>query len=179
MASLTKKPQSKYWFACFRDLSGRQRRKSTGETSEKKARQIAQQYEQMAQRKLKPHKARETLAELYREVYGEALPSATVRQYIEDWLGVKKRLRPGTYAAYQKSTAKFLAFLGPDAERDIAEIRPAHITGFRNSLAKKVSPVTANFDLGCIKMLFRAARRDGYVHDDPAEFVKRVKREAQ
>ncbi len=180
MASIIRKPNSKFWFACFRDLTGRQRRKSTGETNEKKARQIAQHYEQMAQRKLKPHKARETLSELYREVYGEALPSATVRQYVEDWLAVKKpETKTGTYAVYQKSTAKFLAFLGPDAERDIAEIRQAHITGFRNSLTKNVSPVTANFDLVCIKMLFRAARRDGYILEDPAEFVKRLKREDQ
>ncbi len=180
MASIIRKPNTKFWFACFRDLTGRQRRKSTGETNEKKARQIAQLYEQMAQRKLKPHKARETLSELYREVYGETLPSATVRQYVEDWLAVKKpETKTGTYAVYQKSTAKFLAFLGPDAERDIAEIRQAHIKGFRNSLTKKVSPVTANFDLVCIKMLFRAARRDGYIHEDPAEFVKRVKREDQ
>ena len=68
MASIIRKPNTKFWFACFRDLTGRQRRKSTGETNEKKARQIAQLYEQMAQRKLKPHKARETLSELYREV---------------------------------------------------------------------------------------------------------------
>jgi integrase len=126
------------------------------------------------------HKAREILSELYREVYGETLPCATVRQYVEDWLAVKKpETKPGTYAVYQKSTAKFLAFLGPDTERDITEIRPAHITGFRNSLTKKVSPVTANLDLVCIKMLFRAARRDGYIHEDPAEFVKRIKREDQ
>jgi len=180
MASLQKKPHSKYWFACFRDLDGRQRRRSTGETNEKKARQIAQHYEQMAQRKLKPHKALETLSEIIREAYGETVPTATVRKYSEDWLANKKpETTSGTYAAYQKSTAKALAFLGPDAERDIAEIRPAHIAGFRNSLAKKVAPGTVNLDLGCIKMLFKAARRDGYILEDPAEFVKSVTREKQ
>jgi integrase len=180
MASLTKKPQSKYWFACFRDLHGRQRRRSTGETNEKKARQIAQHYEQMAQRKLRPHKARETLSELYRQVYGGALPTATVRQYVEDWLAIKQpETAHATFAAYQKSTAKFLAYLGMDAERDIAEIRQTHISGFRNSLAKKVAPGTANFDLKCIRMLFKAARRDGYIFEDPAEFVRPVKRENQ
>jgi integrase len=179
MASLTKKPHSKYWFACFRDRAGRQRRKSTGETNEKKARAIAQQYEQMAQQKLPRHKARETLSELYREVYGGA-PGATVRQYIEDWLSVKKdETATATHAAYQKSTAKFLAYLGIDAERDIAEIRQTHVSGFRNSLAKKVAPGTVNFDLRVIKMLFKISRRDGYILEDPAEFIKSVKRENQ
>jgi integrase len=178
MASLTKKPHSKYWFACFRDLNGRQCRRSTGETSEKKAREIARHYELVAQKKLKPHKARETLSELYRQVYGETLPAASVRQFIKDWLAIKENeTSPATYATYQKSTAKFLTFLGTDAERDIAEIRQTHVSSFRNSLAKKVAPGTANFDLKCIRMLFRAARRDGYIVEDPAEFVRSVKRD--
>ena len=178
MASLTKKLHSKYWFACFRDLNGKQCRRSTGETNEKKARAIAQNYELVAQRKLRPHKARETLSELYRQVYGEALPTASVRQYVDGWLAIKEpETAPATYAAYQKSTVKFLAYLGPDAERDIAEIRPVHISGFRNSLANKVAPGTTNFDLKCIRMLFKAARRDGYILEDPAEFVGSVKRE--
>jgi len=178
MASLTKKPHSKYWFACFRDLDGRQRRRSTGETNEKKARDIAQHCEQVAQRKLKPHKARETLSELYRQVYGESLPAASVRQYIKDWLAIKEHeTAPATYAAYQKSTDKFLAYLWIDAERDIAEIRQTHVSGFRNSPAKKVAPGTVNFDLRCIRMLFKAARPDGYILEDPAEFVGSVKRE--
>jgi integrase len=178
MASLTKKPHSKYWFACFRDLDGRQHRKSTGETSEKKAREIARHYELVAQKKLKPHKARETLSELYRQVYGEALPAASVRQFIKDWLAIKEHeTSPATYAAYQKSTAKFLAYLGMDAERDIAEIRQTHISSFRNSMTKKVAPGTVNFDLRIIRMLFKAARRDGYILENPAEFVGSVKRE--
>src|ERR1700730_16814537 len=180
MASLTKKVHSKYWFACFRDLDGRQRRRSTGETNEKKAREIAQRYELVAQRKLRPHKARETLSDLYRQVYGEVLPTATVRRYIEDWLAIKKpETAHATHAAYQKSTAKFLTYLGIDAERDIAEIRQTHIVGFRSSLVKKVAPGTVNFDLRSIRMLFKAARRDGYIIEDPAEFVGSVKREKE
>jgi len=33
VASITKKPRSKYWFACFRDLQGKQRRMSTKQTA--------------------------------------------------------------------------------------------------------------------------------------------------
>ena len=179
MASVTRKAHSKYWFACFRDLNGQQHRRSTKETNEKKARQIAQTYEQVAQRKLKPHKVRETLSELYHKIYGESLPTATVRQYIEGWLAIKKpETADTTYAAYEKSTAKFLAYLGAEAERDIAEIRQTHIAGFRNSLAKKVAPGTVNFDLRCTRMFFKAARRDGYLLEDPSEFVGSVKRDS-
>jgi integrase len=178
MASLTKKPNSKFWFACFRDRGGKQRRRSTGETSERKAMEIARRYEQVAQHKLKPAKFRETLLELYREAYGASVPKATVRQFAEEWLRVKRpEIAQSSWDKYRKSIDKFLTFLRHDAELDISLIARAHITGFRNDLAQKVAPATANVDLKTIKRLFRAAKRDGYVDDDPAEFVDTVRRD--
>ena len=44
MATVTKKPTSKFWFAAFRDAGGRQRRISTGTTDKERAKQIAKQY---------------------------------------------------------------------------------------------------------------------------------------
>ena len=134
----------------------------------------------VAQRKVKRAKFRETMVELYREVYGETLPSTTVRQYVKDWLATKKpsATAEATYAAYNKSMAKFLAYLGTEADRDIAEIGRVHISGFSNWLvAKKIAPGTVNSDLSRVRMLFRAARRDGYIMEDPAEFIKSVKRD--
>jgi integrase len=178
MASITKKLRSKYWFACFRDLHGRQHRRSTGQTDRKKALEIARHYELVAQRRLKPQRVRETLSELYHQIYGETIPSATVRQYIADWLAVKEHeAARASMAAYRKSAEKFLGFLGASAEVDIGEIRQTHILGFRNEMAKKLAPQTANFDLKCIKAIFRAARRDGYLLENPAEFVDTVRRE--
>jgi integrase len=45
-------------------------------------------------------------------------------------------------------------------------------------VAKRLAPQTANFDLKCIKTIFRAARRDGYLLENPAEFVDIGLREA-
>src|ERR1700733_6188404 len=84
MASLTRKPRSKYWFACFRDVNGKQRRRSTGQTDRKKALKVAEQFEQIGRRKLAPRTVRESLAELYREIYGETLPVATLRKFVAD-----------------------------------------------------------------------------------------------
>jgi hypothetical protein len=89
VASITKKPRSKYWFACFRDLQGKQRRLSTKQTDRKKAMKVAEQYEQISQRKVPIHTVRQTLAELAPEAHGETFPSATVRQFIEAWLKSK------------------------------------------------------------------------------------------
>jgi integrase len=178
MASLIKKPNSKFWFACFRDRGGKQRRRSTGETNERRAMEVARRYEQVAQHKLKPAKFRETLLELYREVYGATIPKATVRQFAEEWLKVKRpEVAQSSWDKYRKSIDKFLTFLRHDAELDISLITRAHIASFRNDLAQEVAPATANVDLKTIKRLFRAAKRDGYVDDNPAEFVDTIRRD--
>jgi integrase len=178
MASLQKKPNSQFWFACFRDANAKQHRRSTGVTNERKAREIARGYEQMAQHKLKPAKFQETMRELYRQVYGKAVPTATVQQFANDWLKTKKaEIVSRSWDLYEKTIKKFLAFLGGDAELDISLLTKTHITSFRNAITQKVSPGTVNFDLRVIKMLTKAARRDGYIQDDPAEFVSMVKRD--
>jgi len=159
MASLTRKPRSKYWFACFRDINGKQRRKSTGQTDRKKAMKIAQQLEQVGQRKLPSRTVRETLAELYRGIYGETLPVATLRQFIVDWLKTKEpETAQATMASYRKSTNKFLAFLVDLADLDLSAINRRIIVEFRNSLVSKNAPRIVNADLKCVKMVFSCSQ---------------------
>jgi integrase len=49
------------------------------------------------------------------------------------------------------------------------------LTRFRNEQAKLFSATTANHQTKFLRMLFRAARRDALVADDPAEFVETVR----
>ena len=177
MASLIRKPRSKFWFACFRDANGRQRRKSTKTPDRKKAIKIAEQYEQVAQRKMPAKAVRETLAELYREIYNESLPTATVRGFTENWLNTKEpEISPATLAFYRKSTNKLLAFLGSAADLDLASVTRTTLLEFRNQVAQKASATTTNHDLRAIKALFREAKRDGYIAEDPSEFVDTVRK---
>jgi integrase len=181
VASITKKPRSRYWFACFRDLQGKQRRLSTKQTDRKKAMKVAEQYEQISQHKVPVHTVRQTLAELAREAYGETFPSATVREFIEAWL--KNKAPPvvarSTHDFYRKSMMKFLEFLGPAAELDLSAVTRRMITEFRNKVAQKASATTTNHDLKSIKLLFRSARRDGYIIEDPSEFVESVRKSSE
>src|SRR5258708_18116346 len=71
---------------------------------------------------------------------------------------------------------KFLEFLGPAAELDLAAVTRKMITEFRNHVAQKASATTTNHDLKAIKLLFRSARRDGYIIEDPSEFVESVRK---
>jgi integrase len=135
-------------------------------------------YEQLAQRKVKANRVREIMMELVKSAYGEEVPVATVREFTTSWLGIKAaEVSPGTLEAYKKTITKLLTFLGPAAEADISLVRKAAITAFRTDVALSVSSTTANFDLGVVQAMFRAAKAGGYLLDDPAEFVERVRRE--
>jgi integrase len=178
MASLTHKPTSPFWFACYRDHTGRQCRRSTHERNERRAQRIADLMEQVAKRKLNALRIREAVNEIYREVSGESLPQASVAAYAGAWLAQKKlECKASTYEHYEKGINKFLAFLGERSNADLNEIEKRSIVAFRDSLIPKVAIKTANHDSKTIKMLFRAARRDGYIDVDPAEFVPALKRD--
>jgi integrase len=179
MASLTLKSTSPFYHACYRDYLGRQRRRSTHQTDREDAQRVADEYEEIAQRKKTSRKLRKSLIKLCREIGGEyELATATLAEYAKKFLLEKKReLRPNSFESYQKAVEKLLEFLGDRAtSEDIGELVKADIVGFRDSLAAKVAPGTANLSLRVIKQLFSCARRDGYLEDDPCEFVSQLKR---
>jgi integrase len=176
MATIVRKPTSKYWFAAFRDARGRQHRKTTREIDKKRAQTVADQLERVAQRKGNPQKVRETFANLYKEFYGEDLPSATVRKFVDRWLKERKReISDATYAIYEKTAERFLTFLGGDADRELGSVTKSRIVDYRNQLADKLAPATVNRDVKIIRMIFRQARLDGYLFQDPAEGVSIIK----
>jgi hypothetical protein len=55
------------------------------------------------------------------------------------------------------------------------EVTKSHVTAFRDSMLARYATPTANLYLKIIKMVFRSARLDGYLWQDPAEGVKTVK----
>jgi len=177
MPSVIKKLTSKFWFAAFRDANGRQRRISTGTTDKEKAKQIAKQYEITAQKKGSPQKVREAFSNLFKEFYGEEVPNITVRKFIDRWLRDRKQeTAPGTMAVYDNSVSRFLSFLGPDADRELAGITKTRVTDYRNQMADKLATGTVNRELKIVKMIFRKARLDGFLFEDPAEGVSIIKR---
>ena len=57
----------------------------------------------------------------------------------------------------------------------MSEITKSDLVAYRNSLAEKVSARTANHDMRGAKMLFLAARLDGVLTENPAEFVEGIR----
>jgi integrase len=66
--------------------------------------------------------------------------------------------------------------LGPDADRDLAGVTKTRITDYRNQLVDKLAIPTVNRDVKILRSVFRQARRDGYLFQDPAEGVSILKR---
>jgi integrase len=98
-----------------------------------------------------------------------------VRQFISAWIKEKEsEVAPSTMERYKESTRKLLTFLGDIADHDLNVVNRRLLIDFRVSIAKQLAPGTANLVLRHVKMVFRAAKRDSYIVEDPGEFLEPV-----
>lgn len=183
MACIWKHPKSKYWYARFVDGNGRRRNRSTEivarESTRKRAERLAEQWEEVANRKRTALQCRKVIAELHREITGEDMATLSLRNHIEGWLAAKKpETAPATYAFYKGATDKFLAFMGERADADIAGVTRQDVVNFRNRLAGKLASGTVNHHVKALRMLFKAAERDALLMENPCAHVETVKKEA-
>jgi site-specific recombinase XerD len=58
---------------------------------------------------------------------------------------------------------------------EVARTDPLSVCNARS--VKQVSAKTANHDLKALKMMFKSARRDSVITEDPTEFVEPVRKE--
>jgi integrase len=177
MASVSRRRGCKIWSAFFRDLDGRLRCRSTGTDIKGLALRIAQEYEQAARAKKTLRQIQKTLEGLRELVSGEVTPRATLRQVAEGWLATKRpETALATHEFYRRSVKKLLSALAQKADLPVSEITRADLIKYRNSMAAlRLSARTVNQNLKVAKMLFKLARRDGLLADDPSEFVDPVK----
>jgi integrase len=173
MAGIWKRTNSKNYAAVFRDTNGIRRCISTGTSNRKQARKIADTYETAARTKRTLLQTQKVIERLHEEMTGERIARVTTRSRIVDWLATKKpEIASTSLAFYQNSLGKFLEFLGPKADAPMRDVTKADIIAFRNRLLTQVSAKTANHDLRAVKTLFKSAREDEVIAEDPAVSVK-------
>jgi integrase len=120
---------------------------------------------------------RRVITQLHREITGEEVSQTSLRNFVDEWLERKTpEIAGSTRAFYRNAADKFLRFLGDVADVDVTEITRDHVTRFRNEEAKRFAPKTVNHEVKFLRMIFRAARRDAVVSDDPAEFVDTIRK---
>jgi integrase len=176
MASVHRRKDSKYWFAYFRNSDARLIGRSTRLTDRKKALRIAEEFEAVAQRRKNSATVKATFADLLKEAFGEEMPATTLTTCALGWLKTKRpETSPATFVSYQKILSSFVTGMGEKATRDLSEITRRDLIEYRNDLAAKVSGSTVNQAIKTLKAFFKAAERDGYIQENPAEFVDLVK----
>jgi integrase len=179
VASIVRCHSSRYWIAAFRDASGKQHRRSTREADKKRALAVAQQYERVAKRQGSPQRVRQVFSEFYREHYGQDIPFVSTTDYANQWLAAKRpEISASSFRRYEEAVAKWLTHLGPAAQRGMDEVTKAQVASFRDALLALSSPATTNHALKIVRMVFRSARREGFLFQDPAEGVRAVKSSA-
>jgi integrase len=180
MAMVLQRGKRRIWYAVFRDANGKQRWERLGVLDRESAIAAAALLEQTALRKRSAQHIRRAFGDLYREFYGEGMPSATVRAYAEVWLEQKKpETANSSYLAYKKTISTFLDFLAERADRDLADLTRSDIIRFRNELAKRLGADTVNRYVKIVRMFFKSAHRDGYLLENPAEHVEAIRDRSQ
>ncbi len=173
MASLRKKPNSRFWIACFTDGDGIQRQRSTQATDRTTALGMAQKFEAAYTMKLTEAQARKVVSDIYEQIHGDQLYHATTRKFFTDWLANKKsETSPGTHKRYQNAVDKLLTFMGERADRDIAYVHKRDLTALRDKTAAELSASTANTDLKILRVAFHQAVIDGLRLDNPGAAVR-------
>lgn len=181
MASLRKRGQTRFWFACYSDQNGRRVQRSTKQTDKRKAQEVANAFAKAARmastKRLGEAQARRILSELYESVSGTPLPSASTKDYLTTWASSRKNTcAPSTHAAYTQVARDFLASLGPRAHVDISTLTRADVVKFRDEVLARTTVSTANKSVKYLRVALGSAWKDGLSQDNPAAKVDALTR---
>ena len=161
MASIVRRRNAGVWTAMYRDSAGRQHCKSTGETDKKKARGVAERYEEAARNDAAAKQQLKVLSETL--AHGGQLQ--TVRQYCKGWLtGKCHEVSPSTCEFYTRTIGQFLSFLGTRADQPLQLIVKSDLVEYRSILLGKVSFRTAGHHMSALGTLFRTAAIEDVNH---------------
>lgn len=182
MPSVHKREGSPYWFCAYYLPDGRRSLRSTKCRKKNDAIKVCFKYAEASDLardgRLLEGKAREVISDIYAIGNRGAMPEATVRAYITEWLKVKE-LEVRAFAEYDRVGKAFLAFLGAKADKPMDTVSPADVTAWRGKLADVVSGSTVNKNLKLIRGAFSRAVRDGVIRDNPFVRVGMVKTDKQ
>lgn len=176
MASITRKPTSPFWIACFTDHTGRQRQMSTKEKDRTSALKRAIEFEEAYRGRIGEAQTRKILLAMHHEVHRERLNVESIRDYLTGWLSRKEReTKKGTHVRYVSSVQKFVRHLGPRANQELTFVTSRDVLAFRDHTASTLTNSSANTDLKVLRIAFGQAWKDGLLPVNPAAQVDVLK----
>jgi integrase len=185
MASIHKRNGRRFWYASWRDLTGKQKLASLkiphtpeGKDPGERARKAADNRRRALEAATALEEAdrgcpveaqlRKLVSDISEKQTGRRIEFPTVKKYVLEWLEGKD-LKPRTRARYQKPIKDFIATLGSRAALPLSGVTPADFTAFaRARLQSGKSPVTVRTDLKAVGQPFLAAYRAGLILTNPA-----------
>jgi integrase len=183
MASLRRHPRTKYWIACYLGRDGRRYQRSTkvpadGSVENRRAAQkLADAFEDAARKLGTAQQMQRVISDLFRDITGSDIPHSTVEEYFRHWLSRRHHeVNPSTHAFYSTNVEGFLTFLGEKSRKPLTDIDTATIRAFRSHQAVRLAPATVNHSLKVLRMIFKAAKREGLIADAPTEDVPVLKK---
>src|SRR5262245_54934739 len=178
-------PRSKYWYVAYTTASGKRTFRSTKTTDRAAALKIARTLERASleakRKELTESRALALLSEFVEHTTGEPVRNYTVTQWLREWLSAKKaETSASTFTKYDSTVSRFLSQLGARAGINLRAVLPSDIRDARErERASGKSAATLNDYLGTLRGAFDEARRQGLIVHNPAEAVKRLKRDSE
>lgn len=175
MASLWKRPNSRFYWACFTDAQGRQRKRSTKCTNKRLAQRIADSYESLYVTRRTSAHVRRTMAALHQEISGESISELTAASWLRRWLdGRRSEVAASTASAYEAAINEFVGSLA-DPELPMTLVEREDVYRFRDSLQERLSARTVAMRLKILRMALRQAVAEGQLPADPCLGVRAPK----
>jgi integrase len=167
MASLHRRPRSKYWHAAWRDATGKLHLRSTKETRREKAWEIARGWEHVERNASNEAQVRKVMSEILQRNTGQPLRTPTVREWLTEWLDGKS---PKTKKRYSGVVNAFFTFLEHRADRPLKDVTPRDIQRHIDEIRQeKKADKTLALHLQALKSAFNHARRMQVIDNNPAD----------
>lgn len=177
MASVFKRPRSKFWHAGWRGADGKFQLRSTKQIDRTKALTIALEWERVDKKigkgEVVENQIRQVINDLLEKVGESTCDVPTIRQWFTDWQAEKEASRSEKTAERYKSVVdEFLAHLGNRADKLLTVLMPRDIQGYVAKRQKEgLSSTTVNLDAKILRTALNRARRQGIIQTNPAEAV--------
>jgi integrase len=169
MASLHRRPRSKYWHAAWRDNTGKQHMRSTKETTRQKAMEVALGWNHAERNATSEAQTRKVLSEILQRNTGQALRTPNVRAFFKEWLDGKNGETKDRYTGIANA---FLKFLGNRADSPLGQIGRGDVQSYIALVkARKVTGKTLELHLQALKSAFNTAQKLQYIDHSPANLI--------
>ncbi len=192
MASLRKFKASSFWFAVYRDASGKQCNRSTkikiageglnerargkdGAEKLKLAREIANTYESLERGHHTEQHFQKVTLDIFYKVNKRRMMPAVTETFMASWLAGVKSARGdgGTHARYESVVNRFLLSLGARKLVQLADISHDDIQSFvQAQTAAGKAAATVKIEHKILSAVFGAALKKGLIASNPASSVR-------